>query len=174
MHAGVSAPDVDTDSPPQYSTLDHGPVIHSTRDWKHIRGEHGPYDNHWTRVVKDGDQTWNQYGINERESDGKPDIYFTCKMMPRKKGNERAIQRCCKKATTSLKSHRSDNYHRCSCTFETLRQPGGPRRCSVRWHHLITRLTKHNVVGYMRAHDMLCSCGCFDVSTTEDFTASGQ
>jgi hypothetical protein len=95
-------------------------------------------------------------------------------MMARKKGDERAIRTACKKACAVMRMHRSDNYYRCHCTFQTLRQPGGFCRCSVGWYHPGARLTKHALMQLMRQHDSVCSCGCFDVSTKEDSITSGQ
>ncbi|KAH0031698.1 hypothetical protein KCU78_g2735, partial [Aureobasidium melanogenum] len=125
----VSAADVDTLLPPDYSNLEYEPEIpqaSSDQDWKHIPGRSQPYKNYWTRIIKNDDETWHQYGISQHATNGKPEFYFTCKNMPRKKGKEGAIQRACKLIASAMRAHRSDdNYYRCTCDFETLRQPGG-------------------------------------------------
>ncbi|KEQ65053.1 uncharacterized protein M437DRAFT_63710 [Aureobasidium melanogenum CBS 110374] len=172
-----SPPSVDTDYPPQYSVLDHKSRVQRAdpeQDWEFVSSKYGPRKSYWTRVIQSGDETWTQYGISEQESDKKPDFFFTCKFRPRKQGNERSIRRFCQRAASTLKVHRSDDYYRCRCTFETLRQPGGSSRCSVRWYHWITRLTRHTVMDYMELHDIMCSCGCFDVSTEEGLTATAS
>jgi hypothetical protein len=131
-------------------------------------------DSYWTRMVKNGDDIWHQYGVSERQSDGRPDFFFTCKMKPRKRRNEQIIREVCMEITSVMRGHRSTNYHRCACNFQTWRKPGGPGGCRVSWYHLNKRITRNMIDFLMRSHDEVCSCGCFDIGSGEDADPSGQ
>ena len=131
-------------------------------------------DPYWTRMVKNGDEIWQQYGISERQSDGRPEFFFTCKMSPRKGKNEQIIRELCMGIASIMRGHRSTNYNRCACNFETWRKPGGPGGCRVSWYHLNKRITRNMIDFLMRSHDEVCSCGCFDIGSGEDADPSGQ
>ena len=132
--------------------------------WEFVMGRFSLENYYWTRTVKTGDGNWYQYGISERQSDGRPDFFFTCKMKPRRRGNERSIRDFCEEIAAYMRKHRSGNYNRCTCTFRTWqRRNEGSAGCHVRWYHLDARTTNFFVSLFMRAHDCQCSCGCFDI-----------
>lgn len=139
------------------------------------RGERQEYW-YWTRVVKNGDDIWHQYGVSERPTDDGPEFFFTCKMKSRRKGNERAILGACKAVAFSMSAHRSHGscgYHRCACDFKSWRKRGGSGGCRVSWYHLTSKLIRRSVGYSMRRHDVLCSCACFEIETGEDPATSG-
>jgi hypothetical protein len=142
--------------------------------WESASMKFSSIDTYWTRMVKNGDEIWQQYGISERQSDGQPEFFFTCKMNPRKGKNEQIIREVCMGIASIMRGHRSTNYNRCACNFQTWRRPGGPGGCRVSWYHLNKRMTRHMIDFLMRSHDEVCSCGCFDIGSGEDADLSGQ
>lgn len=170
MYGGVNAPDLDTDSPPQYSALENESKVSQTTpdlDWE-FRG----LENYWTRTIQRGHERWTQYGISQHSTAGKPDFFFTCKNKLREGKQEKDLRECCTIIASAMWMHRNHDYHKCACDFETWRQRGGSGGCHVSWYHLVTRMFRYIVGGAMKRHDYWCSCGCFDVKS-EDCTVSG-
>lgn len=165
MYGGVSA--LDTDSPPQYSSLENEPKVPqatSDPEWEFSPNKYGGVEKYWTRTIKHGDEKWTQYGISQHATAGKPDFFFTCKNRLRKGRQEKDLRECCAIIASAMRMHRGPNYHKCACNFETWRQRGGSGGCHVSWYHLDTRIFRYIVGAAMKWHDCWCSCGCFDVS----------
>jgi hypothetical protein len=134
-------------------------------------------DKYWTRAVKNGDDIWHQYGVSERPNDDGPEFFFTCKMKPRKGKSEQDIRKVCKRIASAMRAHRSTgrgDYHKCTCDFKTWRRRGGSGGCHVKWYSLGARILRSSVDIWMRNHDLLCSCGCFDTKTGDESNVSGQ
>lgn len=176
MYGGVSGPDVDTDSPPQYSALENEAKVSQTtsdQEWEFAPSRSRRCEKYWTRTIQRGDETWTQYGISQHATNGKPEFYFTCKNMLREGKKEKDLRECCILIASAMREHREPSFHKCACDFRTWRQRGGSGGCHVSWYHLVTRMFRYIVGGFMKRHDWLCSCGCFDVKS-EDSTVSGQ
>lgn len=140
----------------------------SAEEWTFVPEEGSPSKAYWTRTVKSGDETWNQYGVSKDHQtphDDQPDFAFTCKNIPREGKSEQYIRRACQITASYMSSHRRRGCHNCTCTFETLRARGG--RCTVGRLHVITKFLARFVEFAMRQHDEVCSCGCFDVPGDE-------
>ena len=137
------------------------------QEWESAPGRFNPKHFYWTRTIKNGDDIWHQHGVSRRPSDDGPEFFFTCKMKPRRKGHEPAMLELCKELASHMRAHRSANYDRCTCNFQTWRNRGGSGGCRVSWYHLDTRVTRYLIGVLMQRHDVLCSCGCFDVETGE-------
>lgn len=144
------------------------------REWESAPGMFFPKHFYWTRTLKNGDDIWHQHGISKRPSDDGPEFFFTCKLKPRRKGNEPAILKLCKELASHMRAHRSANYNRCTCNFQTWRIRGGSGGCRVSWYHLNTRVNRYLIGALMQRHDVLCSCGCFDVEINKDAARSDQ
>jgi hypothetical protein len=169
--------------PPTYSTLTTEPYIGmrentSNQGWESAPMRRSQREEYWSRIFKNGDDIWYQYGVSKRPTDDGPEFFFTCKMKPRMKGNERAIREVCRVAAFSMRTHRSHgshaDYHRCACNFKTWRDRGGSGGCRLSWYCLARRLIRYGVGYSMQRHDILCSCGCFDIGTGEEPTTSGH
>ncbi|THY51143.1 hypothetical protein D6C98_05748 [Aureobasidium pullulans] len=66
----------------------------SAGEWTFVPEESSPSKAYWTRTVKSGDETWNQYGVSKGHQtahDDQPDFSFTCKNTPREGKSEQYI-----------------------------------------------------------------------------------
>ncbi|KAG2170090.1 hypothetical protein JADG_009829 [Aureobasidium aubasidani] len=67
----------------------------SAEKWTFVPEESSPAKAYWTRIVKNGDETWNQYGVSKDHQtphDDQPDFSFTCKVIPREGKSEQYIR----------------------------------------------------------------------------------
>jgi hypothetical protein len=138
--------DVNTQSPPPYSTLDTESYVN---DWvlHHSRF-------FWTRTVKIRGKTSYQYSIQGDDTiawtgDGR--AFFTCGMMPHDSCSEDNVTTNCENVILALKTHRSQCL---DCDIRYI--PTNRRTCVLGSPGL---LLKH----YMEQHDVVCSCKCFDI-----------
>jgi len=102
-------------------------------------------------------------GISEHaEEGGEPDCTFTCGLLPRNPTiNKQDIATLCGGIAWTARRHRSFGLEYCQCTFRDLRD--GVKCDKGFWVlGLIDRFVCWKLRGFMRKHDEMCGCECFD------------
>ncbi|KEQ61653.1 uncharacterized protein M437DRAFT_51718 [Aureobasidium melanogenum CBS 110374] len=135
--------------------------------WKHF--EHpSPTGHFWSKSVRDANSSSPlqiHYGISKRQRDPNgPNCFFNCNLLPRTSdiSKEDIAILCCSVASFA-RGHRGSSQGYCNCTFLDLKQ-GNKCVKSGRWaFRLLCWVDAMLVRRYVRQHDSLCSCRCFDV-----------
>jgi hypothetical protein len=166
----------DLDPPPRYNETisnDYHTLPpnrrHSHPDsigWKHI--EHpSPTGHFWPKSVRDpisSSLLQVHYGISKSQRDPNgPDCFFNCNLLPRTPDiSKENIAIMCIKIARRAREHRAYSKEYCDCTFLDLRK--GECEKGGRWaFRLFGWVDALLVRWYMRQHDSLCTCQCFDV-----------
>jgi hypothetical protein len=107
------------------------------------------------------------FGISRHLKDSEPDCVFTCHLLPRTPTIQKhVIGNLCANIARVARSHRGNLEEYCECTFKDLRD-GVKCHKGGRWAYRLSHWHAAWVVRrWMRRHDNMCRCGCFDTYLT--------
>lgn len=166
-----------SDPPPKYNVAISNDYMalppnrrHSHPDpigWKHI--EHpSPTGHFWSKSIRDpisSSLLQIHCGISKSQRDPNgPDCFFNCNLLPRKAYiAQEDIALLCIKIARRAREHRAYSQEYCDCTFSDLKM-GENCNKGGRWLFKFFGWVDALLVRwYMRQHDELCSCQCFDI-----------
>jgi hypothetical protein len=116
--------------------------------------------------------TWDElakirYGISRSQKDTEPDCFFTCHLLPRTPTIEKiAIGNLCAHIANLARCHRGNLEEYCECTFKDLRDGAKCHKGGSWIFGLWSWFQAWMVRRWMRRHDNMCRCGCFDTYLT--------
>jgi hypothetical protein len=173
----VANPDVDTNTP----TGNHVPDVNPSKgEWKHVlkKGnpnyEYYPPNSYWVKVTRnpiDNTATKIQLGISKHHQekgfcDG-PDAFFTCVLQPRSpKTSPKRIVNVLGRIVTASRCHRGHADEYCDCVLWD-NDHKNTLHCSRKWDSIwpvrfAQWLELMFVKLWIRQHDWLCCCACFE------------
>lgn len=141
-------------------------------EWSYY--QHPPNSNgFWIKAIRDApslrlpspsELVQIHFGISRRREDTNgPDCFFTCNLLPRTSTTRvTEIANVCAKIARATRGHRGWAPNYCECTFRDLRDGV---RCGKggQWHYrLLYSTSAWKARRWMRQHDELCCCMCFD------------
>lgn len=165
------------DHPPPYEQIcdDWNPLSVGRDGWLYLRYTPDSTIGFWSKTIRINpsilsgsfnDIALVHCGISRYgDEGGEPDCTFTCGLLPRTSTIQKEdIARLCGWIAWGARKHRGLDEEYCECTFRDLRDGTKCDKGGFWLLRFLDRFAAWKVKGWMKQHDEICGCNCFDTS----------